>query len=146
MGQRRRVRREGEPDQTRCGRTPSGDVQPQGAGVRRLGDATRPSYGWGCPAPCAAWWSDLPLNLAALANGGRITACSNMFSSSPNNLLLPGAARSMGEGWETSRRRDAGNDWVQVCSAGECLLSAAELDTSYFIGNAPGSARLSGRN
>ncbi|MGX9788451.1 allantoicase [Mycobacterium sp. MMS18-G62] len=91
-------------------------------------------------------FADLPLDLAALDNGGRITACSNMFYSSPNNLLLPGIARTMGEGWETSRRRDAGNDWVQVHLAGEGLLSAAELDTSFFVGNAPASARLSGRN
>jgi allantoicase len=91
-------------------------------------------------------FADIPLDLAALENGGRITACSNMFYSSPNNLLLPGAARTMGEGWETSRRRDTGNDWVQVHLASQGVLTAAELDTSYFIGNAPGSARLSGRN
>jgi allantoicase len=91
-------------------------------------------------------FADLPLDLAALENGGRITACSNMFYSSPNNLLLPGAARTMGEGWETSRRRDAGNDWVQVHLASQGVLTFAELDTSYFIGNAPGSARLSGRD
>jgi allantoicase len=91
-------------------------------------------------------FADIPLDLAALANGGRITACSNMFYSSPNNLLLPGSARTMGEGWETSRRRDTGNDWVQVHLANQCVATAAELDTSYFIGNAPGSAKLSGRN
>jgi allantoicase len=91
-------------------------------------------------------FADLPLDLAALGNGGRITACSNMFYSSPNNLLLPGMARTMGEGWETSRRRDAGNDWVQVHLASQGMLTAAELDTSYFVGNAPGSARLSGRD
>ncbi|KWX67104.1 allantoicase [Mycobacterium sp. NAZ190054] len=91
-------------------------------------------------------FTELPLDLAALENGGRITACSNMFYSSPNNLLLPGTARTMGEGWETSRRRDAGNDWVQVRLAGQGLIAAAELDTSYFIGNAPGSARLRGRD
>jgi allantoicase len=88
----------------------------------------------------------LPLDLAALENGGRITACSNMYYSSPNNLLLPGAARTMGEGWETSRRRDTGNDWAQVHLASQGVLTAAELDTSYFIGNSPGSARLSGRD
>src|SRR6201989_550278 len=82
----------------------------------------------------------MTLDMAALANGGRITACSNMFYSSPNNLLLPGTARTMGEGWETSRRRDTGNDWVQVHLAGQGVLTAAELDTSYFIGNAPGWA------
>jgi allantoicase len=88
----------------------------------------------------------MPLDLAALDSGGRITACSNMFYSSPNNLLLPGTARTMGEGWETSRRRDTGNDWVQVHLASQGVLNAAELDTSHFVGNAPGSARVSGRD
>jgi allantoicase len=88
----------------------------------------------------------LPLDLAALENGARVTACSNMFYSSPNNLLLPGTARTMGDGWETSRRRDAGNDWVQVRLASQGVLTAAELDTSYFLGNAPGAARLMGRD
>lgn len=89
---------------------------------------------------------NMTLDLAALENGGRITACSNMFYSSPNNLLLPGVARTMGEGWETSRRRDAGNDWVEMKLAGQGVLNAIELDTSYFVGNAPGAARLSGRD
>ena len=88
----------------------------------------------------------MTLDLAALENGGRITACSNMFYSSPNNLLLPGTARTMGDGWETSRRRDRGNDWVQVHLASRGTLNAAELDTSYFVGNAPGVGRLSGRD
>lgn len=91
-------------------------------------------------------FAELPLDMAALENGGRITGCSNMFYSSPNNLLLPGTARTMGDGWETSRRRDSGNDWVQVRLAGQGVLSFAELDTSYFLGNAPGSARLRGRD
>jgi allantoicase len=90
--------------------------------------------------------ANMTLDLAALENGGRITACSNMFYSSPNNLLLPGVARTMGEGWETSRRRDSGNDWVQVHLASRGILNTVELDTSYFVGNAPGSARLSGRD
>lgn len=88
----------------------------------------------------------MTLDLAGLSNGARITGCSNMFYSSPNNLLLPGSARTMGEGWETSRRRDTGNDWVQLRLAGQGVLNAVELDTSYFVGNAPGSARLSGRD
>ncbi|WP_328361823.1 allantoicase [Mycobacterium sp. NBC_00419] len=87
-----------------------------------------------------------PLDLAALENGGRVTACSNMFYGSPNNLLLPGTARTMGDGWETSRRRDAGNDWVQVRLAGQGVLTGAELDTSYFLGNSPGQGRLMGRD
>jgi allantoicase len=84
-------------------------------------------------------------DLAALENGGRVVACSNAFYGSPNNLLLPGPARSMGEGWENARRRDDGNDWVEVALVAEAELVLAELDTSWFLHNAPGWAALTGR-
>jgi allantoicase len=67
-----------------------------------------------------------------------------MFYGSPNNLLLPGLAGSMGEGWETARRRDAGNDWVTVHLGLPGVVRMVELDTSYFKGNAPGEAELTG--
>jgi allantoicase len=82
------------------------------------------------------------LDLAALVNGGVVTGCSNMFYSSPRNLISPGLARVMGEGWETARRRDQGNDWVEFRLAGAGVVRLAELDTSYFLGNAPGWASL----
>jgi allantoicase len=84
------------------------------------------------------------LDLAALENGGTVVACSNMFYSSPTNLISPDHARIMGEGWETARRRDDGNDWVEIALAGPGVVRIAELDTSYFLGNAPGWASLSG--
>jgi allantoicase len=84
------------------------------------------------------------LDLAALENGAAIDSCSNMFYSSPANLISPGLAAVMGEGWETARRRDEGNDWVSVRLAGEGVVRLAELDTSHFKGNAPGWATLSG--
>jgi allantoicase len=83
------------------------------------------------------------LDLAALENGATISGCSNMFYSSPANLISPGFAAVMGEGWETSRRRDDGNDWVSVRLAGPGVVRLAELDTSHFKGNAPGWASLS---
>jgi allantoicase len=86
------------------------------------------------------------LDLAALANGAAIDGCSNMFYSSPANLISPGPAAVMGEGWETARRRDDDNDWVAVRLAGEGVVRRAELDTSHFKGNAPGWARLTGRS
>jgi allantoicase len=86
------------------------------------------------------------VDLAALENGGRVTGCSNLFYSSPNNLLLPGPARSMAEGWETSRRRDDGNDWVEVSLAAQSTIAVAELDTSWFLHNAPGWATVRGRD
>jgi allantoicase len=82
------------------------------------------------------------LDLAALVNGGVVTGCSNMFYSSPTNLISPGEARVMGEGWETARRRDDDNDWVEFALAGPGVVRLAELDTRYFVGNAPGWASL----
>lgn len=84
------------------------------------------------------------IDLAALENGAVVTGCSNMFYSSPANLLLPGQARVMGDGWETSRRRDQANDWVEVRLACAGSVEVAELDTSHFVGNAPGWATLRG--
>jgi allantoicase len=84
------------------------------------------------------------LDLAALANGGVVTGCSNMFYSSPTNLISPGEARVMGEGWETARRRGEGNDWVEFGLAGPGVVRLAELDTRWFVGNAPGWATLRG--
>jgi len=82
------------------------------------------------------------VDLAALEHGGRVVDCSNKFYSNPNNLLLPGFARTMGEGWETARRRDDANDWVLVRLGLPGVVTVAELDTSHFKGNAPGWARL----
>ncbi|MFR9803592.1 allantoicase [Pseudonocardia sp. RS010] len=86
------------------------------------------------------------VDLAAIENGGHVRDVSNRFYSSPHNLLLPGPARSMGEGWETARRRDAGNDWVELGLGTEGRIAVAEIDTSYFLYNAPGSAVLRGRS
>ena len=85
-----------------------------------------------------------PVDLAALENGAAVTGCSNEFYSTPARLISPGLARSMGEGWETARRRQPGNEWVAVRLAGAGAITLAELDTSYFLGNAPESARLTG--
>ena len=97
----------------------------------------------GAPVPDPRFLPGDVLDLAALVNGAAVTGCSNMHYSSPANLIGPGEARVMGEGWETARRRDDGNDWVEIALAGEGTPVLAELDTSCFVGNAPGWARLS---
>lgn len=99
----------------------------------------------GTPVPDPRLLGAGPLDLAALDNGATIAGCSNEFYSKPVQLISPGPARSMGEGWETARRRGPGNDWVTVRLAGAGVVEQAELDTSYFLGNAPGAARLTGR-
>ncbi|MGW2214198.1 allantoicase [Nonomuraea sp. NPDC001684] len=87
---------------------------------------------------------DGTIDLAALEHGGNVVACSDTFYSSPVQLLLPGRARIMGDGWENARRRDGGNDHVTVRLAGRGRVRRVEIDTSYFVGNAAGWASLSG--
>jgi allantoicase len=85
-----------------------------------------------------------PLDLAALENGGTVTDASDRFYSPPENMISPGRAAVMGDGWETRRRRDSGHDWVLLRLAGAGHITAAVLDTSCFLGNAPGAAALHG--
>jgi allantoicase len=83
------------------------------------------------------------IDLAALENGGRVTGCSNAFYSSPEHLIMPGRARVMSDGWENARRRDDVGDYVEFQLAAPGLIQHAEIDTSYFVGNAPGWITLS---
>ena len=84
------------------------------------------------------------IDLAALENGGRLVECSDAFYSSAWNLIMPGRAASMADGWENARRRDGGLDYATFCLAAEGMVRQIAIDTSYFVGNAPGSARLLG--
>jgi allantoicase len=84
------------------------------------------------------------VDVAALENGGTVVDCSDTFYSSPVNLILPGRARSMGEGWENARRRGGGNDHVTLELTAATRLREVVVDTSYFVGNAPGWVRVSG--
>jgi allantoicase len=82
------------------------------------------------------------VDLASVLAGGQVHSCSNMFFSAPANLLGPGRAQVMSDGWETARRRDDGNDWIVIRLAAPGVLHEAVIDTSRFVGNAPGHARL----
>ena len=86
------------------------------------------------------------IDLAAIQHGGDIAECSDMFYSDARHVLYPGVARTMAEGWETSRRRTTGNDYLVVTLAGPSRLSFVTLDTGYFLGNAPGRVRISARS
>jgi allantoicase len=48
----------------------------------------------------------------------------------------------MGEGWETRRRRDGGNDWLLIRLAGPGHVRQMVVDTTHFVGNAPGATRV----
>ncbi|GAB2936142.1 allantoicase [Rhodococcus aerolatus] len=82
------------------------------------------------------------VDLAATVHGGRVLDCSNLFYSSPANVLAPGRATVMSDGWETARRRDDGNDWLTIALGVPGVVRRVVVDTSRFVGNAPGWARL----
>jgi allantoicase len=84
------------------------------------------------------------VDLAAAEHGGRVVGCSDAFYSTPANLIAPGLAGMMGDGWENARRRGPGNDFVAFRLAAAGRLRRVEVDTSYFVGNAPGWIELSG--
>ena len=86
----------------------------------------------------------LPLDLAALGNGGRAVACSDSFFSRPDNMLQPGESRFMGDGWETARRRGESHDWVIMALTAASVPSVVELATTHYKGNSPDRASLSG--
>jgi len=95
----------------------------------------------GEPVPDPAFLTGT-IDLAALENGGQVIDCSDAFYSSATNLIMPGLARSMADGWENARRRDGGLDYVTLALAGVGVVRYVDIDTSYFVGNAPGWVRL----
>ena len=82
------------------------------------------------------------VDLAAMENGGTVPSCSDMFFGNRHNLILPGPALGMHDGWETKRRRGPGHDWAVVKLGARAAVHRAEVDTSHFKGNAPGSCSL----
>lgn len=85
-----------------------------------------------------------PIDLVAVVNGGLAIAASDMFFSPMNNLILPGKAATMGDGWETRRRRGSGNDWVILKLGRPGLIQRIEVDTAHFRGNFPESCSVDG--
>lgn len=82
------------------------------------------------------------VDLASILLGAVVEDCSNMFYSSPANVLAPGRAQVMSDGWETSRRRDDANDWMIVRLAAAGVVHDLTIDTTRFVGNAPGWAAV----
>ena len=95
---------------------------------------------WGEPVPERPIAEEI--DLAGLQQGGRAIACSDMFFSPMNNLVLPHAAKDMGGGWETRRSRPPGEDWIVVELGATGRLSEAIIDTRHFKGNFPDTVSL----
>ena len=93
-------------------------------------------------------WSRLKsgeaLDLAAVGNGGLVVAASDMFFGSKENLIMPGRAANMGDGWETKRRRGPGHDWAIVRLGRPGRIQKIEVDTNHFKGNYPDRCSIDG--
>jgi len=86
------------------------------------------------------------IDLAAVENGGLVLSCSDMFFGHRHNLIMPGRAADMSDGWETKRRRGPGFDWTIVKLGVTGHIRRLEVDTSYFKGNFPESCSLEACN
>jgi allantoicase len=82
------------------------------------------------------------IDLAAVENGGSVVVSSDQFYGAPRNLLMPYAAKNMGDGWETKRRRGPGHDWVILKLGVPGAIRRIEVNTAHFKGNFPESCSL----
>jgi allantoicase len=85
-----------------------------------------------------------PVDLAGIRNGGLVIGASDMHFGAKDNLIMPGRAKNMGDGWETQRRRGPGYDWAIVRLGAAGLVTRVEIDTNHFKGNYPDSASVEG--
>jgi allantoicase len=84
------------------------------------------------------------VDLAEIRNGGLVLAASDMHFGAKDNMIMPGRARNMGDGWETRRRRGPGHDWAIVRLGTTGSVKRIELDTNHFKGNYPDCASVEG--
>jgi len=82
------------------------------------------------------------INLASLLNGASVIACNNEHFGKAENILAPGKAKNMGDGWETRRRRNNGFDWLILNSVKGKKIDKIEISTHHFKGNFPSHCSL----
>lgn len=88
--------------------------------------------------------SDEIIELSAVKSGGRVVAFNNSHYGDPWVLLTEGRGADMGDGWETRRRREPGNDWIIIKLGLPGLVERIEVDTAHFKGNYPDRCSIEG--
>ena len=83
------------------------------------------------------------IELSSLNLGGKIIAYNNAHYGDVSALLTSGRGKTMGDGWETRRRREPGNDWIIIKLAKSGIIEEIEIDTAHFKGNFPDKASIS---
>ncbi len=92
------------------------------------------------------------MDLASIRRGGLVLGASDMHFGARDNLIMPGRARNMGDGWETRRRRNpqpdpwTGHtaDWAVIRLGVPGAIRRIEIDTNHFKGNYPDRASIEG--
>ena len=92
------------------------------------------------PAHTREQWVDL----ASADVGGLAITCNDMHFGHMDNLLSNRTVANMGDGWETRRRREPGNDWVIIKLGRPGRIARVEVDTAFFRGNYPARCSLKG--
>jgi allantoicase len=105
-------------------------IYPDG-GVARLRVYGTIEKDWSLVSP------DTVLDLAAQENGGTAIAWNDAHYGAPANMLAPGRAPVMSDGWETARRRRPGNDWCVIHLGHAGTIERILVDTKHFKGNFP---------
>ena len=82
------------------------------------------------------------IELSSLNLGGSIIAYNNAHYGDVSALLSEGRGKTMGDGWETRRRRGPGNDWIIIKLAKKSIVKNIEIDTAHFKGNFPDQASI----
>ncbi|MDR5779263.1 allantoicase [Caballeronia sp. LZ065] len=82
------------------------------------------------------------VDLGAMENGAYLVGTNNQHFGLASTLLMPGRGVNMGDGWETRRRREPGNDWCIVALAQPGVIKKVEVDTAHFKGNYPDRCSL----
>ncbi|MGH8869397.1 MAG: allantoicase [Actinomycetes bacterium] len=86
------------------------------------------------------------VDLADSRVGAIVEDRSDAHFSTAAHVLLPGPPLSMGDGWETRRRRGPGHDWMVVRLAARGVPVDIEVDTTFFKGNAPATCWVEGKD
>lgn len=85
------------------------------------------------------------VDLIGADNGAVVVACNDMYFGQKENLIFPGRAKTMGEGWETRRKRGPVTpDWIVIRSGFSGKVNKIEVDTNHFKGNFPESCLIEG--
>lgn len=84
------------------------------------------------------------VELSAALNGATVVAANNEHFGPASVLLLPGRGVDMGDGWETRRRREPGNDWCLIALGHPGVIERIEVDTAHFKGNFPDRCSIQG--